>query len=104
MAQTVLKVDEWKSGSGHWYVADVHTWTGWRECADILDAETLEDYIAILENKYKATVHGTIGVKDEEPANVLFNWTLDEYKNAHQFKLDINRIARKKNYLVERSF
>ena len=101
---TVLKVDEWKSGSGHWYVADVHTWTGWRECADVLGADTLEDYIHILETKYKATVHGTIGVKDEEPANVLFNWPMSDYKNAHQFKLDVNRIARKKNYLVERSF
>ena len=96
----VLKVDEWKSPSGHYYVADVHTWTGWRECADIFEAETLEDYINILENKYKATIYGTIGVRDEEPANVLFNWPAELYKYAHQFKLDINRIARKKNYLI----
>ena len=26
--------------------------------------------------------------------------TKTDYKNAHQFKLDVNRIARKKNYLV----
>ena len=96
----VLKVDEWKSASGNWYVADVHTWTGWRECADVLDAETLEDYIDILKTKYKATIYGTIGVRDEEPANVMFSWPQSEYKNAHQFKLDVNRIARKKNYLV----
>lgn len=101
---TVLKVDEWQSPTGCWYVADVHTWTGWRECADILGAETLEDYIDILKTKYKATIHGTIGVAGNEPANVLFNWPQCEYKNAHQFKLDVNRIARKKNYLVERSF
>ena len=101
---TVLKVDEWKGASGFWYVADVHTWTGWRECADVLGADTLDDYIHILETKYKATVHGTIGVNGEEPANVLFDWPISDYKNAHQFKLDINRIARKKNYLVERSF
>ena len=96
----ILKVDEWKGASGNWYVADVHTWTGWRECADILGAETLEDYIELLKTKYKATVCGTIGVRDEEPANVLFKWPQSEYKNAHQFKLDVNRIARKKNYLV----
>ena len=96
----VLRVDEWKSGSGNWYVADVHTWTGWRECADILDAETLENYINILENKYHAIVHGTIGIKDEEPANVMFSWPSSDYKNAHQFKLDVNRIARKKGYMV----
>lgn len=103
MAQ-VLKVDEWQSPSGRWYVADVHTWTGWRECADILGAETLVDYIDILYNKYNATISGTIGVKNEEPANVLFSWPAEEYRYAHQFKLDVNRIARKKNYVVERSF
>lgn len=100
MEKKVLKVDEWKGASGFWYVADVHTWTGWRECADILDAETLDDYIDILKTKYKATVHGTIGVVGEEPANVLLNWAYKDYKNAHQFKLDVNRIARKKKYMV----
>lgn len=100
MEKTVLKVDEWKSASGNWHVADVKTWTGWRECADVLGAETLEDYIDILENKYKAVVYGTIGVKNEEPANVLFTWPKDDYKNAHQFKLDVNRIARQKKYMV----
>lgn len=97
---TILKVDEWQGGSKNWYVADVHTWTGWRECADVLGAESLEEYIDILEKKYKATVHGTIGVKDNEPANVMFSWAPNEYKNAHQFKLDVNRIARKKKYEV----
>lgn len=92
----VLKVDEWKGGSGNWYVADVHTWTGWRECADVLDADTLEDYIDILTKKYKATVNGVIGTK-----NILFSWPKEDYKNAHQFKLDVNRIARKKKYMVE---
>lgn len=103
MAQ-VLKVDEWQSAANLWYVADVHTWTGWRECADVLDIESLEDFINLLETKYKALVYGTIGVKNEEPANVLFNWPASGYKNAHQFKLDVNRKARQKNYLVERSF
>lgn len=103
MAQ-VLKVDEWQSPTGCWYVADVHTWTGWRECAEILGVDTLDDYINVLTDKYKATIHGTIGVRNEEPANVMFNWPKELYKYAHQFKLDINRIARKKNYLVERSF
>ena len=96
----VLKVDEWKSPSGHYYVADVHTWTGWRECAEVLGVDTLEDYIELLKMKYHATIHGTIGVRNEEPANVLFNWPVSDYKNAHQFKLDVNRIARKKRYMV----
>ena len=96
----ILKVDEWQSPTGNWYVADVHTWTGWRECADILGVETLEEYVSMLENKYQAVVVGTIGIKDEEATNVLFYWSSNLYKYAHQFKLDVNRIARKKNYLV----
>lgn len=103
MAQ-ILKVDEWQGGSKYWYVADVHTWTGWRECADILGVETLEEYIDILKTKYKAVVHGMIGLEKRGAENVLFSWPKESYKNAHQFKLDINRIARKKNYMVERSF
>jgi len=97
----VLKVDEWQSPSGRWYVADVHTWTGWRECADVLGAESLEAYIDLLKTKYKATIHGTIGVRNGEPANVMFSWPRDRYANAHQFKLDVNRIARQKGYMVE---
>ena len=95
----VLKVDEWQGASGHWYVADVHTWTGWKELADVLGARSLEEFKGILISKYKADVCGDLYVGDEI-LNVLFSWTKDNYKNAHQFKLDINRIARKKKYEV----
>lgn len=98
--RTILKVDEWQSASKRWYVADVHTWTGWRECADVLGAESLEAYIDLLITKYQATIHGTIEVRNEEPANVMFSWSRDKYDNAHQFKLDVNRIARNKGYMV----
>ena len=97
---TVLKVDEWKSGSGHWYVSDVHTWRGWRDYANILGAETLDDFILLLKTKYKVKECEYYPDKDF----LLFKWTEKHYKEAHQFKLDVNRIARKKNYLVERSF
>ena len=96
----VLKVDEWQGASKFWYVADVHTWTGWRACANVLGVDTLEDYMELLKTKYNAIVHGAIGVKDGEPTDVLFNWPPSDYKNAHQFKLDVNRIARKKGYMV----
>lgn len=100
----VLKVDEWQSKSGIWYVADVHTWTGWRECAEILNGgDTVENFCDFLKNKYKATI-GKVCYYEDKPELILFWWEKDQYKNAHQFKLDVNRIARKKNYLVERSF
>lgn len=94
----ILKVDEWQSASKYWLVADVHTWTGWREMADVLGAETQEDFIDLICNRYNAIieiVHSDF---------ILFWWSESNYKNAHQFKLDVNRIARKKNYMVERSF
>ena len=66
MGTTLLKVDEWKTPSGHYYVADVHTWSNWRACAEVLGVkDSISDFIKLLENK-----------------------------------LDVNRIARKKNYLV----
>lgn len=100
MAQ-ILKVDEWQGASKYWYVADVHTWTGWRECADVLGAESLEEYMDILKNKYHAEIFGTLGLENGEPVNIMFSWPSTDYKNAHQFKLDVNRIARKKKYMVE---
>ena len=94
---TLLKVDEWKSGSQRWYVADVHTWTNWRACAEVLDVkDDIGAFIDILENRYNAIVDDYYAPKDF----LMFYWPTDDYKNAHQFKLDVNRIARKKNYLV----
>ena len=91
---TLLKVDEWKSPSGYYYVADVHTWTGWQEMADVLDAETQEDFINLIRNKYNAIIEIV------RPEFILFWWPESNYKDAHQFKLDVNRIARKKGYMV----
>lgn len=98
----ILKVDEWQGASKRWYVADVHTWTGWRECAEVLGVETLTEYMDILTNKYGATITDTIGMEGDTltPANVLFSWPAEEYKQAHQFKLDVNRLARNKKYMV----
>jgi hypothetical protein len=35
--KVLLKVDEWKGSSKHWFVGDIHTWTGWRAMAEVLD-------------------------------------------------------------------
>lgn len=100
MAQ-LLKFDEWQASSGSWYVADVHTWTGWRAAANVLGVgEDMDKFIAFLGNKYSATVCSYNKEKDF----LLFNWKENQHKQAHQFKLDVNRIARKKNYQVEKKF
>lgn len=98
MAQ-VLKVDEWQ-GATAWYVADVHTWTNWRALADIFDTD-LEGFKQLLVDKYKATIGRFIEYEDKDS---LLIFSFQSYKNAHQFKLDVNRIARKKKYEVEKQF
>ena len=93
----VLKVEEWKSGSGRWYVADTHNFTGWRACADVLDVEQdIDIFIEYLRTKRGAVIDCYVESSDL----LIFYWTLEHYKEAHQFKLDVNRIARKKNYLI----
>ena len=49
-----------------------------------------------MESKYNARKDLWIPEKDL----LTFSWDNSDYRNAHQFKLDINRIARKKNYLI----
>lgn len=94
MAQ-VLKVDEWES-VGYWYVSDVHTWTGWRAMAKVLGVKDLENFIHLLETKYR--VNHIKYVEDKD----LLIFASDNYKGIHQLKLDVNRIARKQNFQVEK--
>ena len=96
----LLKVDEWQSPSGEWYVSDVKTWTNWRAMAEVLDKD-FEGFVQLLTSKYKATILGFIEYNDKDS---LLLFSFQDYRNAHQLKLDVNRIARKKNFLVEKSF
>jgi len=91
----VLKVDEWQ-GAINWYIADVKTWTGWRAMAKVLGTESLEDFISLLEKKYKADRIRYFEDKD------FLMFDFKDYKNAHQLKLDVNRIARRQNFQVEK--
>lgn len=94
----VLKVEEWQAGR-RWYIADVSTWTGWREMANVLGAPALEDFIELLKNKY-GVEEATYTVYNNG-ADLLQFWSYD-YRKFHKLKLDVNRIARKTNYLVEK--
>lgn len=92
---SILKVDEWK-GVQNWYIADVKTWTGWRGMAKVLGCDSLGQFIGCLRNKYHAQIDSY------NPNNDLLLFSFVEYKNAHQLKLDVNRIARKQNFQVEK--
>ncbi len=95
----LLRVDEWQGGSGQWYVADIKTWTNWRAMAEVFEKD-LDNFKQLLITKYKAVIHDFIEYKDKDS---LLIFSFQDYKNAHQLKLDVNRIARKKNFLVEKT-
>lgn len=95
----VLKVDEWQSPSRRWYVADVKTWTGWKEMANVLGAGSLDEFVNLLKDKYG--VEEASYTTYEDGTDLLQFWSYD-YKKIHQLKLDVNRIARKTNHLVEK--
>ena len=93
---TVLKVDEWESAGKRWRVADVKTWSGWRGMAKVFGISTLEQFIELLTGKYNAEIETYVPEKD------LLLFAFDRYKDAHQLKLDVNRIAKKQNVQVEK--
>ena len=94
---SVLKVDEWQAGR-QWYVADVKTWTNWRGMAGLFNVD-LDGFCDLLKNKYHCE---HIEYFEETSSGTdLLRFSFDVYKNAHQLKLDVNRIARKTGYEVE---
>lgn len=94
---SVLKVDEWQAGR-QWYVADVKTWTNWRGMAGLFNVD-LDGFCDLLRNKYHCE---HIEYFEETPSGTdLLRFSFNVYKNAHQLKLDVNRIARKTGYEVE---
>ena len=97
----VLRVDEWQGASKRWYVADVHTWTGWDELADVFSARDLDGLIDILTDRYFAIVDRVVHYDDGRPTLILFYWPADDYAHAHKFKLDVNRLARQKGLMVD---
>lgn len=91
----LLKVDEW-GYEGNWRVADVKTWTGWQGMAKVFGISTIEQFIELLTGKYNAVIEDYIPRKD------LLLFRFEKYKDAHQLKLDVNRIAKKQNLQVEK--
>lgn len=97
MAQ-VLKVKEWQGYSGNWYVNDVDTWTQWHAIAEMFGVDK-QGYIDMLVEKY----HALVEIPDKSDGDfLLIYWTKDNYKYAHKFFLDVNRIARNKKWEVEK--
>lgn len=95
-----LKCSEWTNGN-RWYVADTsdlaHDSSAWWHPARMLGL-SLEDYILMLINKYRATIDKWCPDANKGKSLLIFSWT--EHKDAHQYLLDMNRIARNKNWTI----
>lgn len=93
----ILKVTEWDVLEKRWYVADTTTHTGWWEIPRMLEME-LTDYIKMLIEKYNADIRFFKEYEDKK--NSLLCFCFYKYQDAHMFLLDVNRIARQKQYKV----
>ena len=88
--EQVLKVKEWQGASGNWYVGDVDTWTQWHEIAKMFELDK-QGYVDIVE------------IPDGPDGDFFLTyWLKEDYKYAHKFFLDVNRIARNKGWKVEK--
>lgn len=97
MAQKILKLTEWQSPAKHWYVADTTTWTKWWVVPRMLGLE-LTDYIEMLIKQYHATIVNFVEYEDKRNSLLIFSF--EKYQDAHQYLLDMNRIARNKKFYV----
>ncbi len=90
-----LTYSEWQGGSGQWYCNDVKDLAGisgyWWVPARMMEMSPAE-YVQWLIDNY-------------QPDNIRFNgktliysWSKEHYSKCHKLVLDINRIARKKNF------
>ena len=97
--EQVLKVKEWQGASGNWYVGDVDTWTKWHAVAEMFGLDK-QGYIDMLVEKY----HALVEIPDGPDGDFFLTyWLKDDYKYAHKFFLDVNRVARNKGWKVERT-
>lgn len=93
----LYKASEWKSATGKWYVSNTENLANnsgvWWIPPYIFNI-SFEKYIYMLKNKYNANI-----VSYNIEKNVLiFNW--DNYSDAHKYLLDVNRIARQKQFKI----
>ena len=100
----ILKLSEWESSSGRWHAADTSDLANmsafWAHPMRLL-GQTPQEYIEMLRDKYHASEFKfykteETGTKDHS----LLLFSFEKYADAHKFVLDINRIARNKNFWV----
>lgn len=91
---TLCKLEEWRAPSGIYYVNDKnHIATAanqWWFPARVLGL-SIPEFVTLLHDKYKADL--TLLGEDQ----LSYSWTIANYRHCHQFVLDYNKVARKKD-------
>ena len=94
----LYKASEWETSFGEWHVADTsdlgNMSAAWWIPAHIFGISQ-EEYIHLLVEKY----HVDKLSYNLEKNILLFSWK--NYQYAHKYLLDINRIAKKKNFCIK---
>ena len=91
-----LEYSDWQSGSGEWNCNDVKDLAGisgyWWIPARMMDMTPAEFVKWLVENYHpdKISFNGK---------TLLYSWSKEHYSKCHKFVLDINSIARKKNFI-----
>lgn len=97
----LFKTTEWRSPSGKYHVADIsdlaNDSAAWWIPARMLGL-SLENYVTMLIDKYHATIDGWY--PESNNGKSLLNFSFEKYSDAHQYYLDMNRIARNKNWTI----
>lgn len=95
----MYKASEWQDGVGRWHVADTASvGTGssaWWQVPAIFDM-SYEAFIHMLVDKYHVD-HMEYFI---DPNLLVFCWDAEHYNYAHKYLLDVNRIARNKQFKI----
>ena len=99
MASRIYKLTEWQSASGRWHVAHVDQmrYNHWWMLPHAL-GKSYEEYIQMLKEQYHASHFHFYTYPDKR--NSLLTFSFEEYKYAHQYLLDMNKVFRKKNWTI----
>ena len=99
MASKVYKLSEWQDAIGIWRVAHTDTtkYARWWIIPKALNM-SYEDYVKMLKEKYHAS-HFHFEVFSDS-RNSLLTFGFKNYKDAHQYLLDMNKHFRKMNWCI----
>ena len=99
MAGKVYKLNEWQDASGIWRVAHTDTmkYNCWWMIPQALGI-SYEDYIQMLKEQYHASHFSFVTYEDKRNSLLIFGF--DNYKDAHNYLLTMNRVFRKLNWTI----